>query len=481
MADSKKMLNGLAEIVDRKFLKTEPEVMAGYAVDNLIPKAVVFPKNTLQVAEIVKLAHRDNLAIIPRGSGSKLAMGNPPQRLDLVVSTARMNHMLDVDTANLTITIEAGVKFRDVQARLATEDDRCYLPLEDMATEGEEFICSDRSHSGCFLPIDPPFSERATMGGIVAANSSGPRRLLYNLPRDHILGVRLVTPNGDIAGAGGKTVKNVSGYDISKLMIGSLGTLGIICEMTFKLLPLPEQMETLLFSFDRFSDAHELAGGIFETSLLPAAVEVMNRTMFTNLKIDRAPDFVVGPYLVAVALEAFQGAVNRMADEILQLADTHGAKSHARLRDHTHLQFWLAVSNLDATLAMKFSHLIRAKLNYKISDWKQIFEFVEHALSQENLEHTISAHAGCGICSINLLMDRSDNGSADKAVKTIGQFLKRSREAGGNLVIHQAPPDLKKRLSIWGELPPDFAVMKRIKEALDPLGMMSPGRFVGGL
>jgi glycolate oxidase FAD binding subunit len=481
MADFKKITNGLAGIVGREFIKTEPDVIAEYAVDSMMPRAVLFPKNTQQVAEIVKVANGDNLAIVPWGSGSKMAMGNPPNRLDLVVSTARMNHMLDVDTANLTITVEAGVKFRDVQARLATEDDRCYLPLEDMVTEADEFICSDRSHSGCFLPIDPPFSEKATMGGIVAANSSGPRRLLYNLPRDHILGVRFVTPGGEIAGAGGKTVKNVSGYDISKLMIGSIGTLGIICEMTFKLLPLPEQMETLLFSFDRFSDAHNLASGIFETSLLPAAVDVMNRTTFTNLKIDSAADFTIGPYVVAVALETFEAAVKRMVTEISTMAKTLEAKSSASLKDHAHLQFWLAVSNLDAALARKFSHLIKAKLNYHISQWKEIFEFVDNALSKENLEHTISAHAGCGICSINLLMDRSDNGSVDKVVKTIGQFLERSREAGGNLTIQQAPPDLKKRISIWGELPPDFAVMKRVKEQLDPFGIMSPGRFVGGL
>jgi FAD/FMN-containing dehydrogenase len=171
--------------------------------------------------------------------------------------------MLDVDTANLTITVEAGVKFRDIQARLATEEDRCYLPLDDLKTEAGEFICSDRSHSGSFLPIDPPFSEKATIGGIVAANSSGPRRLLYGLPRDLVLGIRFVTPTGDIVGAGGKTVKNVSGFDISKLMIGSLGSLGIICEITLRLLPLPENMETLVFTFDSFSDA-----GGFATALL---------------------------------------------------------------------------------------------------------------------------------------------------------------------------------------------------------------------
>jgi glycolate oxidase FAD binding subunit len=481
MVDSKTIIDGLAVIVGRKFVKTTPEVIVEYAVDNMTPMAVLLPKNTQQVSEIVKFANLENLAIVPRGSGSKMSLGNPPKRLDLVVCTTRMNHMLDVDTANLTITVEAGVKFRDVQARLATEDDRCYLPLEDLVTERDEFICSDRSHSGCFLPIDPPCSEKATMGGIVAANSSGPRRLLYNLPRDFILGVRFVAPNGEIVGAGGKTVKNVSGYDISKLMIGSIGTLGIICEMTFKLLPLPEQMETLLFSFGTFSAACDLADHIFETSLLPAAVEVMNATAFTNLKINAMPDFASDGYVVAVALETFEEAVKRMAKEIREMARDCGAQSDASLQNQLHLQFWLAVSSLDPNLAARFSGLIKAKLNYRISEWKDIFEFAENTLFQGKLEHAISAHAGCGICTINLLIGQGGNGSVDQAIEVMGQLLKRSREAGGNLVIQYAPADVKKRLSIWGELPSDFAVVKRVKEQVDPSGIMSPGRFVGGL
>jgi FAD/FMN-containing dehydrogenase len=389
--------------------------------------------------------------------------------------------MIDVDTSNLTITVEAGVKFRDMQARLATEEDRCYLPLEDLATEAEEVICSDRSHSGCFLPIDPSCSNTATIGGVLAANSAGPRRLLYNLPRDMILGVRVVAPNGEIAGAGGKTVKNVSGYDISKLMVGSLGSLGILCEMTFKLLPLPEQMETLLISFDSFSDASALANRIFETTLLPAAVEVMNSTAFANLGVEDIPEFDPHKYVVVVAFEAFQEAVTRMAKEIRDMAKTFGAKSHARFKDLAHLRFWLAVSDLDPTLKGKFPDLIKAKLNYRISEWKDIFEFVDRTLSQNNIQHAILAHAGSGICLINLLMDPDSNGSMDKAVKAMGQLLERSRKAGGNMIIQSAPTRVKNRLKVWGDSGSDFVVMKRLKDQLDPSGIMCPGRFVGGL
>jgi glycolate oxidase FAD binding subunit len=462
-------------------IKIESDILAGYAVDGVIPKAVIFPRNTQAVSEAVKFAHREDLAIVPWGSGSKMSMGNPPKRLDLVMCTSRMNHIIDVDTSNLTITVEAGVKFRDIQARLATEEDRCYLPLEDLVTEAEEVICSDRSHSGCFLPIDPSCSNTATIGGVVATNSAGPRRLLYNLPRDMILGVRVVAPNGDIAGAGGKTVKNVSGYDISKLMVGSMGSLGILCEMTFKLLPLPEKMETLLLFFDSFSEASDLANRIFETTLLPAAVEVMNSTAFANVRMDAIAEVDPNTYVVAVAFEAFQEAVERMVTDIKDMAMAFGAKTNTSINDHTHLRFWLAVSDLDPTLVGKFPGLIKAKLNYRISEWKDIFEFAHKTLAQNGIEHTILAHAGSGICLINLLMDPGSNGLLDTAVEVMGQLLERSRKAGGNMIIQRAPTRVKNRLKVWGDSGSDFVVMKRLKGQLDPSGMMCPGRFVGGL
>jgi glycolate oxidase FAD binding subunit len=475
------MVDGLAGIVGQEFIKTEPDVMNTYAVDNVSPKAVVFPKNTQQVSEVVQFAVQENLAIVPWGSGSKIDMGNPPNRLDLVVCTSRMNDMLDVDTANLTVTIEAGVRFRDIQARLATQEDRCYLPLDDLVTEADEVICSDRSHSGCFLPMDPSFSNNATIGGIVATNSSGPRRLLYNLPRDMILGVRFVTPRGDIVGTGGKVVKNVSGYDISKLMVGSMGSLGILCDMTFKLLPLPEQMETLLVCFDEFSHVSELTNRIFETTLLPAAVEVMNGKAFSSLEMAGLPHLGPGGYVVAIAFEAFEEAVNRMVREIKGMAMSLGAKEYVILKDHAHPQFWLDVSNMPSSLAKKFSGIIRAKLNYRISEWKEIFEFVENTLSQRNLEHTILAHAGSGICAITLLMDQSNKGSLKSTMEALELLLKRSREGGGNLIIQHAPTDMKKDLKIWGELDSNFIVMKRLKQQVDPSGILSPGRFLGDL
>lgn len=481
MADFTETIKPLSEKIGQEYIKTDAPTLAKYAIDHVMPQAVIFPKNTAEIAEVIRHANQHKFAVAPWGSGSKMSMGNPPKRLDLVICTKRLNHMLDVDTQNLTITVEAGVKFRDIQARLATQEDRCYLPLEDLHTDADELICSDRSHSGSFLPIDPPCSESATIGGVIATNSSGPRRLLYNLPRDVILGVRFVTPTGDVPGSGGKTVKNVSGYDISKLMVGAMGSLGIMTEMTFRLLPLPEKMKTLLFSFNSFSNAQSFSDSIFSTKLLPAAVDVMNATAFESLRFSGTNDFSTGKYVVAVAFEAFEAAVDRMCSEIADMAKENGSDSSVDFTEHDHLQFWLAVSGLSHGLASEYNGLIGAKVNCRISEWKNIFEYAGQALSELKILHTIQAHSGSGILMIHLLLKNTADDSIMKAVGFMNELLSLSRKTGGNTITYHAPVDLKEKMNIWGETGSDFIAMKKLKETLDPNNVMCPGRFVGGL
>jgi len=254
-----------------------------------------------------------------------------------------------------------------------------------------------------------------------------------------------------------------------------------LCEMTFKLLPLPEKTETLLLSFDSFQNASDLVKGIFETSLLPAAVEVMNKTAFSMVRLDDVSEFDPNEYVVVVALESFNEAVGRMGNEITGMARTLKSKHHTNVKNIAHFRFWRAVSDLELGLTEKFPGLIKAKLNYRISEWKDVFQCAHRILSKVNGKHTIMAHAGSGICFINLLMDQGDNGLFDKAIEAMGQLLRRSQEAGGNLIIQRAPTNIKKRLKIWGELGSDFIIMKRLKEQLDPSNIMSPGRFIGSL
>jgi glycolate oxidase FAD binding subunit len=263
-------------------------------------------------------------------------------------------------------------------------------------------------------------------------------------------------------------------------MVGSMGSLGIITEMTFRLMPLPEKMETLLFGFDSLSAAHGFVKNILKTRLLPAAVETMNAAAYDHLGFTGAPDFSPGRFVVAISLEAFAPAVDRMEREMLMMAKNNGGNSNAIFGEHKHLQFWLAVSDQAAILDTKYSNLIRAKVNYRISQWKDILEFTDNALTALKIHHTIQAHSGSGICLINLLLDDGD-GLKQKAAAFLEELLLLSRKTGGNTVIQNAPADMKPKLKIWGETGSDFMAMKLLKKQLDPNGVMSPGRFVGGL
>lgn len=457
MTDISQIENELATMVDSGHIETDPDVTADYSVDHVAPKVVIFPSDTEQVARVIEYANRKNLTIIPWGSGSKVAMGIPPERLDLVIGTSRLNQIVDIDAANLTSTVQAGVTFKEIQSRLTSKE------------------------YGCYLPMDPPFCNSATIGGILASNSTGPRRLLYGLPRDIVLGVRFVAPNGEIVGSGGKTVKNVSGYDISKLMIGSAGTLGILCETTLRLLPLPERMETLLLSYESLSTAAAFVNRVFESSLLPAAVEVMDSGSFSNVGMDGAIRISAGDQVVAIALEGFAEAVTRMGIEMKEMAQKTGSMVEVLLREEKHNIFWSAISNLVPSMVERFPRLITLQLNFPISEWERMMAFVEETMVGSSLEHAILTHAGSGVSLINVLIGQEDNVITGRAIKAIEKLFAHGRDAGSCLVVQRAPTHVKGDLPTWGEAGSDLPMMKRIKQRLDPSGVMNPGRFVGGL
>jgi FAD/FMN-containing dehydrogenase len=459
----------------------DQETLSAYSVDGLTPGAVVFPETLEQVSDVVKMAQDEKWALLPWGSGSKMGVGYPPSRLHLVISTTRLNKIIDMDTANLTVTAQAGVRFRDLQISLAGEENRCYLPYENPTTVSHEPVCSDREHMGCFIPMMPPYSHSATLGGIIAANSSGPVRLLYGLPRDMVLGVQYVAPDGEIIGLGGKTVKNVSGYDMCKLMIGSRGSLGILGEMTLRLLPLPERLGTCLLSFSSLDEASRFVDQIFETSLLPSAVELLNWRSNGLLVEEGALEMDSNGYVVAVALEGFGEAVERMGAEIKEMASASGAENNVYLSDDPHRIFWDAYSNLVSRLSTEYPEMVSFRLNYPISRYLDAIQSVESICGVEELAHALQVHAGSGITMIHLLMEPGDVKSGDRVVSVAKKLLEKCQSISGNLVVERASAHIKGQLPVWGAPSQDLVLMKRIKEQMDPYGLFSPGRFVGGI
>jgi len=476
MVPNDSVIEALKGIVGPDHVMSDPAGVSQYTVDEVTPWVAVLPATVEDVSEVVRLAGKEKLAVVPWGFGTKMAKGNPPTRLDMVVCTERLNRVVDMDTANLTVTVQAGVPFREVQAALRGEENRCYLPLEDPVTVSQQEICSDRENMGCFIPLLPPFSHSASLGGIIAANSSGPTRLLYGLPRDMVLGVRFVAPNGEIIGMGGKTVKNVSGYDVSKLMIGSQGTLGVLCEMTLRLLPLPEKVKTGLFLFKGLREASNFVNRIFESPLLPAAVELMNHKAFPLLPAGGMDKSGFG---VAVAMEGVEEAVDRMASEVKAMGSEFGASKHAEFRAEDHRGFWDAYSNLPAVLCDRNPDLLSVRLNYPISRYAEVFDYAQSLASGNALDAVLLCHAGSGASFVHIMVSQSN--ATESVISFLEKLRERCESLGGHMILDRATPFWKKQWPAWGKARGGFAVMKRIKEQMDPLGLFSPGRFVGGL
>src|ERR687898_1767744 len=218
------------------------------AVDGVEPSLVVEPATIEETSKVMKLASREGLAVSPRGGGTKTGLGNPPRQVDLILSTARMDEIIEHVPGDQIVRAQAGLKLQDLQESLAESDQ--------------------------MLGIDPP-EEGATIGGIVAANASGPRRLRYGTVRDLIIGIKLVLADGTVAKAGGKVVKNVAGYDLSKLFCGSLGTLGMVAEVIFRLHPLPAAAAVVTVQVDTPEQAGKAVQRLLRSPLEPSAVELV--------------------------------------------------------------------------------------------------------------------------------------------------------------------------------------------------------------
>ncbi len=299
MPRTNKMVSSLKEIVGESHIIQDPDQLKAYAIDGKKPKVVVTPATIDEVSRVVAYASQEHRAIVPRGNGSKMKMGGIPRKMDIVLSTRRLNRITDRDCENLTLSAESGLTLGEVQQGLA------------------------KVGKGYFLPLDPPFTDQATLGGIVATNSSGPKRLLYGSARDMMIGAKAVFPNGDIVVSGGKTVKNVSGYDMCKLLIGSYGTLGILCEMTFKLLPLPEKEATLGLSFAALEDADDFVRELRGGQLIPSSIEILNGLAVQKMRssISMPPN---GNYLVAVGLEGVAESIDRQVSEMSEMERNMG-------------------------------------------------------------------------------------------------------------------------------------------------------------
>jgi glycolate oxidase FAD binding subunit len=385
-----------------------------------------------------------------------MEMGGIPKKMDIVLSTSRLNRITDRDCENLTLSAESGLTLSEVQQGLA------------------------KVGKGYFLPLDPPFTDEATLGGIVATNSSGPKRLLYGTARDMMIGAKAVFPNGDIVVSGGKTVKNVSGYDMCKLLIGSYGTLGILCEMTFKLLPLPEKEGTLLLSFAKLEEADGFAHELRGSQLIPSSVEALNAIAVQKMKYS-IPMPSSANYLVAIGLEGVAESIGRQISEMSGMGKKYGVLEAVALDSDKHQAFWISIRDFAERLTETYANLICLKSNVLISKIGEMLGSYEKIARESEIDCAFICHSGSGILYSYILPGKKFRSKIESFAGLIGKLTSEAVKNEGNLVVESSPLLIKKNVDVWGQSRGDYLVVRRLKEQIDPAGILNIGRFVGGI
>jgi glycolate oxidase FAD binding subunit len=406
----------------------DQETRSRYAIDGIVPNAVALPSSEAEVAAVLRAAALAEMVVVPWGAGTKQDLGRPLERVDLVLSLEKLNRVVDYVPADMTITVEAGMRFAELQALTARH--------------------------GQTVSLDPPRAAGATIGGIVSTAASGPRRMAYGGVRDLLLGARVALPDGRVIKAGGKVVKNVAGYDMPKLLAGSLGTLGVITEVSLKLRPLPADSRTLVFGLAELGPAMAAAEAILNSELLPAAMAVLTPEVARRLG---AP----GPVSLAIALEETAENNVYQADRISQML----AADVVALAGEAESDFWDRLRNYGDQFAADF----RIKVNTVVSDLGQQLEDCLRSPGPVKFEAVAYVPSGTA-----MLYGFRNGCKADAVAKAV-----QARMAGGSAVLESGPVALRRQVDVWGPVRPEWKIVEGIRATFDAGRTLNRGRFVG--
>ncbi len=393
------------------------------------PACIALPENADALSRVMALANEHGWRVLPMGQGSKLSWGGLAEGIDLVVSTARMNRVVEHAVGDFTVTVEPGVKVAELRRILAEQRQ--------------------------FLAIDPAFDDRATVGGVVATADTGSLRQRYGGLRDMLIGLQFVRYDGELARAGGRVVKNVAGYDLMKLMTGSYGSLGILSELTFRLYPIQSCSRTLVLGGD--SRAIEAATAEARLSgMTPVAMDVLSGSP----QAERSRS-------LTVRFQGIEAGVEEQAARLRQIATTHGM-SCEQLDGDDDDRFWQ-----ESAAAIR-PDTVLCKVGLRPSGIPWLIELADQVFAGAQVR--LYGSSGLGWIQVAL-----GERSAEEWVKGLGEVRSHCQKNAGFLTILQAPKAVKQALDVWGYSGNALSVMSDIKEKFDPHRQLSPGRFVGGL
>lgn len=452
-----RILRRLEEILDKENVVTDWDVRLTYAydaqVEESIPSAVVFPKNEEEISAIMRLAYEEEFYIVPRGAGTGLSGGSVPLDNALVVSLEKMNRILEINEQDLYGVVQAGVVTLDFQ--------------------------NEVEKRGLFYPPDPASAKSSTLGGNIAENAGGLRGFKYGVTRDYILSMKAISPQGEFLNLGAKTIKSVSGYDLVGLFCGSEGTLGIVYEATLKLLPLPEAWSAMLLVFPTLDQAAEAVSLIIAQGIVPSSLEIMD-----NFTINAVEDYKrlglprdAGAILL-LEVDGYRESVEREMGKIEALLPKMGAKEVRRAREQKERDsIWEGRRSALAALARISPTTLLEDVTVPRSRLSQMVKRIEEIAKKYNLLIGTFGHAGDGNLHPTFLTDWRNSEEREKVKLAIDELFASAVELGGTLSGEHGIGLAKAPF-----LPKEFnratiEAMKAIKRALDPKGLLNPGKI----
>ncbi|MHB8502549.1 MAG: FAD-binding oxidoreductase [Candidatus Acidiferrales bacterium] len=395
---------------------------AAHAVCGVQPRLVLEPGNEHQLAAVLRLANDANLAVIPRGSGTKLSWGNPASRVDVILSTARLDKIIEHAWADLTVSVEAGCTIQRLQSALSQHGQR--------------------------LALDPLWPESATIGGVLSTNDSGSLRLRFGALRDLIIGVTIALPDGTLASSGGKVVKNVAGYDLPKLVAGALGTLGVITRAVFRVHPLPRNARTLCISAGTLEKMQQLILAVQDSQLA-----------HTSLQARIAQN--AGPVVDVL----FEGTEAGIAEQETQLRAIAGAVSVLE----TAPTVWTASQELWNSA----NSAAVAKITALPAAIARTIEIVQRVTNSRNAHWKVTMQA-TGIGWLRL------EATPEDLHASLSELRSELEREGGSLTAFHRSTGMS-HIDTWGKPGDALPLMRAVKNQLDPKNTLNPGRFVGGI
>ncbi len=391
------------------------------AIAGVPARYVAEPGSTAEAAAILRAAAAYDLAVTVRGSGTKQGWALPPHRLDLIVDTDRMTGVVEHAAGDLVVVVRAGTTVEELQGKLGP--------------------------AGQQLALDTPLPG-ATVGGTVAVGTSGPRRMLYGTVRDLLIGVTVVRPDGVVAHAGGKVVKNVAGYDLGKLVTGSYGTLGLVTRCAFRLHPLPAASAFVCHRAGSSDEAARVAAAVLAAQVVPTALEV-----------DAPPD---GGIEVCVLL---QGVPNGVAGRVTATCALLGGDPAV---SQTAPAWWSAYPWQAGEVGLR--------LTAALSRVGSLLAAAQGARARYGAPVAVRGSAGAGVLYAGL----PGTTAPEVVAAVVADLRTAAHEAGGQAVVLTAPAGVRERVDVWGPVG-GLDLMRRIKQQFDPDGRFAPGRFVGGI